>query len=214
MSMTEGNLQIVSFTGKEVGNYEFRRTRERLSDKNIKIKSYQLHTTRTKNSNQELSFLLRALETEVVEIFSSFYGLWFARMWQSDTAVCRKIGARKFLSDGFKDSCQFTNSGVLERDDKILHWGNVVINQSNFGEFADEISYFENGALFACNKSKWPTMRDACINAANQGEVKMNNTISHFEMVKCALYRRIPIVTITNWIEDSIVDFDLFVQES
>lgn len=208
--MRKSSVKIVSFFGNEVSNYEFRRTSDRLSCKNLQINSYQLINASSKDASRKILEILKAIEAEATASLGILFGLWFANRWEHDTLVNRAIGKKRFLSKHGQHSIQFSNSGVVDGEGQILHWGDLEINDENFARFSAEISFNENGALFVCDRLRWSEFRARFIGQlADKGNYQMP-PLSHLEIVRQGLTHSVSVITITNWVETDVIDFDLF----
>lgn len=208
--MRKSSVEIASFSGNEVDKYEFRRSSGRLPFQNLQINSYQLISASSEGSADKIVEILEAIKHEMSAALTSLFGLWFASRWESDTSVNRAIGRKRFLSERGLHAVRFSNSGVVECNEEILHWGDLEIDEENFASFSAEISSRENGALFLCDRLRWPEFRADFMAKFVKGGNNPIPPLSHFEIVKLALSQDVPVITVTNWIEDDVIDFDLF----
>lgn len=210
MNINKDNITVTTFFGDDISRYEFRRSIERLSSLNIEIKSFQLVGDSSIGSDVRMQELLRALKYAVSRDNAVLFGLWFSNRWEGDSAVNRKIGWKRFLTEQGRQSFSFSSMGVIDDHGHILHWGDAQINPTNFSLFVAEISHYENGALFACDAGNWPDIRKACLKHVAKRKGNMPVSLSNLNIVKFALSVEIPVITATNWIEDDVLELSVF----
>ena len=210
MSLRKSRIEKVSFIGKEVGNYEFRRTADRLTFQAQKITSYQLINASLSDSVDKGLEIFEAIQQEKSETQTNIFGLWFARQWEKDTLVNRSIGLKRYLFGSGEQTFKFSKTGVVDRDGMILHWGELEITHENFSTFSNEVSLHENGGMILCDLPKWVEFRGICIDQFRKGTDIQSSYLSHILMVKLALTLGLSVLTVTKWVEDDVIDFDLF----